>query len=545
MTYPLLAYLTHEVNRYEEGINDITQKDWIKLSNSSIHRYKVIQYIRESTPKNSLFLVYRMSDFAYYAERKFIQHADPLLNDLYMIDNKDQAHKFLLGLGVDYIYIPNYSDPTYYSTQIYRITADPTLSELIKQTGGYRLFKLHQSKRNVTTESVDIGGVLHVITTQIEMRYLRRAFRKVLGREGFANSDSVTAYDLNLANDEDHHDSLTVRNSSGYNTFIYTGSKQFDLSPHNSFSKSGIRPGMTYRLSADIQGKGVLKIILVGYLKNHKIKREQIWSSVLSNKSQFIESQFIASSYAYDYRIMIVLEGQGTLSMNGFTLEKVLNGDIPDKWEDIHQDNRMRWSTVLASNFEDVDPDKPESSGWFISSKQRSLSDSWGLTTESRNGKYALYMKKPDNDYYYWLYMGRRDVISPKASPLKRFTNAVGKKLLGFEQTFSRTQRIEFPENKFDILSRITVSLKGSGYADLFLWWLDSEGKRVRKYIGRYVLPEEYKTLSEVFELSNDAEIAGVGFNLLDVNDELSTLYIDDFRLEQQISGMYSQSSGE
>jgi hypothetical protein len=88
-------------------------------------------------------LTFYQRGFAYYAERRFISDLDPRLVSFYKADNKLTAVTQLRELRVTYIYYPPWSWPTINGSLIKAITDDATLSTLVLEKFGFKVYRLN------------------------------------------------------------------------------------------------------------------------------------------------------------------------------------------------------------------------------------------------------------------------------------------------------------------------------------------------------------------------------------------------------------------
>ncbi len=66
VAFPVAYYSIYRFCRFNLDIKTITDDDWSKLVNSDIGKYKIIQYIKEKTPQDSLILAFYQNDLNYY-----------------------------------------------------------------------------------------------------------------------------------------------------------------------------------------------------------------------------------------------------------------------------------------------------------------------------------------------------------------------------------------------------------------------------------------------------------------------------------------------
>jgi hypothetical protein len=200
------------------------------------------------------------------------------------------------------------------------------------------------------------------------------------------------------------------------------------------------------------------------------------------DKNEMIEPSMLRTAYENEY--FLVLE------------PKIKSGQ------------KKTWRTFVAFDFEGIMDGKPESLGWFTYSRGRPVTWPWGLTNESHGGEHALYIKQQDK-HDFWLYTGEGADINP---PSKHFDNRWMVKRNG----------------KY----RIKAFLKGRGYTDLYIIWYDIEGKYNTQYIHRHLLSKEYEPLVKIFELPKEAKEFRITFLLRGNDEELKTLFVDDFKIE-------------
>lgn len=515
---PILRFSAKEIYKFNSVTEIIHHDDWTNLTNSSLGRYNVIQYIRDNTPENSLFLVFRQSDFAYYAQRKFIRHVDPRLLDLYKLDDKNKAYDFLQNMGIEYIYIPSYMPPTYYNTQIYRIVADPQLCELVKDVDGVRLFKLHETRGDVSIIPLNAEGTGFPFKENA-------GDRGSLGWSVYNDSEEYEASNWLLENDEVGQPVLTVR-SYGTKTMIYSGRGLLKSPPSNSFYESRLEPKTTFRLSASVKGKGFLKVFLVDYSDNDEKKRYgyfinllkylipikakergwcMLWNSVLTKDYKLIENQFTLREDAHECRIIFVLNGRGQLSLRKVTVEEIHNNYNADACD------QKKTETVSWETNQRVESNEP-----VIYESPISLSDQLplGLSSGSEDGRSPIYLDQPDGKEC-WYYTGEGSALIPPS----------------FFSDNSSFQIDRHGSHSF----RISAFVKGRGHFDLFIRYYDENGRRKLLHIGRYFLQNDYKVLKKIVNLPERIKEFRVAFRLSEINN----LKLIAKKLQKKIGRLY------
>ncbi len=103
-----------------------------KLQNTS-EVFQAIEFINTQTPEDSVVLVFRDGRYFYNAERKGICYYDPRLKSFYRSHNTEEAYRYLLNLGVNYIM----TDPQYVQCSAFKdselknILKDKKMSQLV------------------------------------------------------------------------------------------------------------------------------------------------------------------------------------------------------------------------------------------------------------------------------------------------------------------------------------------------------------------------------------------------------------------------------
>lgn len=481
VVFPVAYYSVYRFCRFNLDIKTITNDDWTKLVNSDIGKYKIIQYIRDKTPEDCLVLAFHQKDLNYYTKRKTVRHVDPRLFGFYKLDNKDKAYEFLLDLGIDYVYSPSYMLPTYFNSQIYRIVADPQLCELVMDEEGTRLFKLHKTRRDKNTTPIN--------SENADFSFKGHNGSGLSGWQVYNDSEEYKASNWLLENDEDGRYVLTVRNKGRNKTCIYSFPGRLTHSPSTAFSKKSLmESATTAHFSAVVKGEGMLKVFLVHYpMLLEEDMWLPIWESILTKDYKRIENQFITPAEIREYRLVIILQGKGQLSLREVTLSKI-NSDY-----DVGIREQEKAETKSWKIYQRIELNEPAIYGWSPFSAGQSP---WELTTESRDGKYAVYLSQPDKRER-WYYTGKGSILKP---PSHYSDNVLQVDGLG--------------SSSF----RISALVKGKGSFGLYVIWYDKNGRSDRIYLNRYFLQKDYKVLNKGVILPEEAREFRVAFRLSGIN---------------------------
>ena len=292
------------------------------FSNESWPNFRLLQYAKDETPKDSPFLVFRMGEFAHYAQRKLILYLDPRMIDIYRTKGKEATHQALLDLGVSYIYTPPYVEPVISRTAIRHILAAPELCELIDQSeNGYRLFKLMKEKRAVSREP-------HAISNS--------DFSSADESDGNGPKDwSLFSYlhgygarNWSLQKDDEGKPCLTVVNDAMADTYLFSGTGQMRAIPAENTTDSSagprIDPDATYLFTTKIRGAGKLMIALRGFeADGEQMVPMPLWIGLLNAGYEEVSFLFKPCRDTARYRLIFCLMGKGRVTIQGVEIERL------------------------------------------------------------------------------------------------------------------------------------------------------------------------------------------------------------------------------
>ena len=170
---------------------------------------------------------------------------------------------------------------------------------------------------------------------------------------------------------------------------------------------------------------------------------------------------------------------------------------------ELKSDSKISWQIITTMDFEKGTPD------WSIYPTELSRKVAWGITVESHGGMHSLYIKQPDKKDY-WLQTGKGQIDRAPSN---------------------------YGDNKWQITGnskyRISAFIKGKGTTDLYVWWYNADGKSGSLYIGRYSLSDEYEPFVKIVNFPENAKEYRLSFLFRETNEELSTLFLDDVKIEK------------
>ena len=118
------------------------QKEKFRNSNEIL---QAIEFINTQTPRDSVVLMFRNAEYFYNSERKGIWYRDPKLKAFYRLHNKEDAYKYLLNLGINYIMVdPRYEQcDAFENSELKNILKDKRMSRLVYENwaGVYKIKK--------------------------------------------------------------------------------------------------------------------------------------------------------------------------------------------------------------------------------------------------------------------------------------------------------------------------------------------------------------------------------------------------------------------
>ncbi|NPV05204.1 MAG: hypothetical protein HPY67_10785 [Syntrophaceae bacterium] len=116
---------------------------------------QVMKYLRDRVLPSSTVLSFRPADM-YYSERRMISCYDPRLLPFYREHNAFEAWTYLKKLGVDYLHIPDYYNPTIYNSVVQEILSRHDLSTLVFSADGTQIYKLTQTSNKADGVMFDL-----------------------------------------------------------------------------------------------------------------------------------------------------------------------------------------------------------------------------------------------------------------------------------------------------------------------------------------------------------------------------------------------------
>jgi hypothetical protein len=278
------------------GIKKVTAFSWLN-------------YIYENTSKDSVFLVFRIAEFAYYAERPFIRDIEPKMKPFYLSKSKDEALKVLNELGISYLLIPKYAIPMVYRSYVPQIISDPEISELVFETIGMSIYRLNKEKVNFTFTPSEI--FLTSNQEEISPMYFQ------------ARGDMANAKVEFKVGPQQDPKMLLLNNSK--ETLAYEIAAKW--SPDRSvicLNKTDFLPSFL-KFSAKAKGSGLLSFTLE-YSAPPRMKRRDtkyLWESLLYAEESDINFLINFPEESCLHKLIISINADGEVELDQMKLDKV------------------------------------------------------------------------------------------------------------------------------------------------------------------------------------------------------------------------------
>lgn len=222
------------------------------------------EYLRRHTPRDAKVLALRPADM-FFAERRMVSYLDPQLMPFYREQQPDTAFRALRDIGISYVQLPDYALPPIYNSQLMRILADPSYSELLYDRRGYQVYRLRDVPGATATTATT--------TSTAQQLHWRRRHLVKLGSLGgqtaidefdYAPGESVPAWNR----------SLLLRRTTA--TALVSESV-----PTESRCQNG-QPPDEYWIAVDVAGEGFIQVLVDVKSADGSIERKSIGGVTLA-----------------------------------------------------------------------------------------------------------------------------------------------------------------------------------------------------------------------------------------------------------------------
>jgi hypothetical protein len=313
---PKSSVFTEELT-LEQG-RDQSRFDWILGHWPSVNVAKEISKI---ISEDSLVLAMRPADM-YYAKRKMVSYLDPTLMPFYREKDPATAVDILKSLGINYVFMTDYSLPPAYNSSLLSILADPRLSRLVYSAGMSQLYELDSSHQSAT-KPINMAPGQFPWTRSLKMRI---GGRKALDTLGF--KPSIFGINSSASTMPFFHRDYSVVLASGLAAGL--GSGRFSTFVQVDTSE--------YVVRMNVVGQGYVIVWLSQFdsignlIKNKKIDRDEalrLGDFSLSEVNPSIEfaRRFRIEPETHYIRIGVEHVGRSDITIKKMTLERLVPDD--------------------------------------------------------------------------------------------------------------------------------------------------------------------------------------------------------------------------
>lgn len=309
------SFPANSVFDYKLSLNTLFDDDEVKAKHAQ-DTYNLLEFYRNNAPKDSILLSFRNAEAAFYANKQYFYHTDPRMLPVYTAKSKWDTYKALVGLGIQYIAVPNY--PLSYIDQSYisQVLGDPGIAKLIYQHGGAKLYELLPNPITYKLDEVFINN---------------KDFSKLSQKQELINWLIYSGGEIKRDR-KTEGGGIHIINISSFPTlsYILSGSKGWYGGSFGRFLSNqhkgdiALNPNQTYQLSTKIKGYGNLIVYLAEYSEEGYLGLQKIWQTILFNKETIVKTaQFQTGALPKNYRLVFVLTGKGRANIQDMDLAQV------------------------------------------------------------------------------------------------------------------------------------------------------------------------------------------------------------------------------
>ena len=330
LTFPFRTLPKRSVERVAHAVASRGAED-IDVLASWRNTFEPLHHAARTIPEGAVCLVFRMNEFAYYVNRKLISSWDPRMVDVYTQRDKDGTYQALRRLGVDYIYLPNYTLPTVANTQVFRVLADAGMCEIVSFGDGFRLVKLLATRQQVRYEPMQI---LNADFSRQEDDGPGPAWWTLYGH-GSDDFDASAIWRLEA--DDAGRSALVLETGRRTQIRLYAGYGAYRAPPSaalwNGRPFDGrIDPTATYRFRARIAGEARFAIDILPYTaRGELMDAVRLWHGVVDRELEEghgdIECLFRLPPATAQYRVSFYVRSPDWLSIQSVAVDRACRLD--------------------------------------------------------------------------------------------------------------------------------------------------------------------------------------------------------------------------
>ena len=289
----------YNIYRFNAGLAGLLESEWAKALATGWPQYQLIKRINWFLPLDSVILLYRVSDFAYYGKRRYVSYIDSSIADYARMKTDREVWEFLRKKGITHVYIPPYPLASISNTRLGDVLASPVYSQLEYDIDGYRLYRLKKTPEQEPSPKLIAGQDFAAQPDLLKewKVFVASPLNRLLMRlrpGGFQSMEWLRI--------PPYMSFLTMPDSE---RLAYPGQLKYQYSPLMVKESFPFRAYATYGFSADVEGFGLLRIYLysfqfsyghpgdTGYTSSiSSVQRTLIWAGTLHGKPRKIRAQF-------------------------------------------------------------------------------------------------------------------------------------------------------------------------------------------------------------------------------------------------------------
>jgi hypothetical protein len=287
------------------------EKNWPSL--------EAAEGIAEIVPAGEKTLVFRQAEVAFYTRAHYVFFFDAAVSPIFIMTDASAAAAALIDKDVRWIAAPDYAMPEIDNSAIGAILADPALATLVRDFGGFRLFRVHGE-----AAPVDLAPAAEERFTTAAPADL--SWRVVTLAGGAPGDHRIrSAPDGRLAAITPH-----ALFGAGGEALQIERWRPSDAATQRFFVD--LAPGApVYDISADLEGRGRAEIVLQT-VRNDADTRDAggpppetlVWRGVLLGERRTVSGQVrvpaadLSDTSLIGYRLAIRLRGPGRLAFGGW-----------------------------------------------------------------------------------------------------------------------------------------------------------------------------------------------------------------------------------
>lgn len=286
--------------------------------------FEAAEGIAELVPPRERVLAFRQAEIAFYTRANYVFFFDAAVSPIFIMKDPAAAAAAFVDKGVRWIAAPDYAMPEIDNSAVGAIIADPRLAALVRDFGGFRLFRINDAPAPLkiapaAEEAFSVEAPAGEAWRVLTIGGAADEARSAPAPDG--RLEAVTPHALFGAAGE----TLQIERWRPPDRAI--GDLVVDLSP----------TAPVFDISADLEGRGRAEIVLQTAKISDDSEGEPppptetpVWKGVLLGERRTVSGQFLVPEADFSdetvvgYRLVLRLRGPGRLLFGGWRAEAVL-----------------------------------------------------------------------------------------------------------------------------------------------------------------------------------------------------------------------------